>query len=291
MDKDIWLIPKKAFFLLKRNDPLRMAGATAFFTSFSLPFIVIILVQLFGLVLNRQELSIQLFRNLANIVGNPGEQQIQDISRGFRRLATNGYVASAGFVFLLFVVTTLFKVIKDSIHQLWQVKKTKGQWWSGLLPRLKAIGLILLIGILLLLDLAAESLLAVIRYDVAGFRPDNASLIFKVIHQLISFVIITGWMLSLFLYLPDSRFSLRVTMKGALLTGGLYTVGKLLLKWLLVSSNIHRVYGTAGAFVVILLFVFYIALILYFGAAFTAVLAEHYGEATRSARHPRIIEQ
>ena len=121
-----------------------MAGATAFFTSFSLPFILIILVQLFGLVLDRRELSQELFHSLASILGDPGGQQIREISRGFRRLAINWYVAMGGFVFLLFVVTTLFKVIKDSFHQLWQVKRTEGRWSVSLLPRLKAVALILL---------------------------------------------------------------------------------------------------------------------------------------------------
>ena len=101
MDKGTWQIPKKAFLLLKRNDPLRMAGATAFFTSFSLPFILIIFIQLFGLVLNRHEFSQQLFHSLSGILGDPGEQQIRDISRRFRRLATTEFIAVGGFIFLL----------------------------------------------------------------------------------------------------------------------------------------------------------------------------------------------
>ena len=290
MDKQNWQLPKNAFLLFKRNDPLRMAGATAFFTSFSLPFIIIILVQLFGLVLNRKELSQQLFHSLAAILGNPGEQQIREIARGFRRLATNGYVAAGGFVFLLFVVTTLFKVIKDSIHQLWQVEQTKGPWLAGLLPRLQSVGLILLIGILFLLDAVVEGLLAVVSYDMGGVDHHTASAIFVVLHQFISLIIVSGWLLSVFRYLPDARFSLRVTAQGALLTSVLFTVGKLLLKLLLVSSNIQTIYGAAGAFVVVLLFVFYIAFILYYGVAFTAVLAIKCGEVPRPVGHARLVK-
>ena len=260
-----------------------MAGATAFFTSFSLPFIVIILVQLFGLALDRHKLSQQLFHSLSEILGTSGEQQIRDISRGFRRLATNIWVATGGFIFLLFVVTTLFKVIKDSIHQLWRVEPIASKWSASLLPRLKAVGLIVLIGILFLLDVAIEGLLAVFRYAIAGEGARTISIVFTLVEQLISFVIFTVWILCVLLYLPDARFSLRVTVKGALLTGALFTVGKLLLRWLLVSSNIQRVYGSAGAFVVVLLFVFYMALILYYGAAFTAVVAER----SKAALRPR----
>jgi len=276
-----WQIPKKAFWLLKRNDPLRMAGATAFFTSFSLPFILIILIQFFGLVLDRRQLSQHLFHGLSDVVGNPGEQQIRDISRGFRRLVTNSYIAVGGFIFLLFVVTTLFKIVKDSINQLWQIQPAEGKLSDSLLPRLRSIGLILFAGILFLADLATESLLAVLRDAVIGWGPSAGSTISFVLQQLISFGIVTGWILSLFLFLPDGRFSFKVTAKGALLTGALFTVGKLVLAWLLISSNIRQIYGTSGAFVVVLLFVFYIALILYYGAAFTAVLAEHGKEVVR----------
>jgi membrane protein len=286
--KGSWQILKRAFLLLKRNDPLRMAGATAFFTSFSLPFILIILIQLFGLVLDRQQLSRHLFHGLSDVVGNPGTQQIREISRGFRRLATNGYIAAGGFIFLLFVVTTLFKVVKDSINQLWQIQPADGKLSDNLWPRLRSIGLILLAGLLFLADLATESLLAILRHAVIGWGSMAVSTISFVLQQLVSFGIVTGWIVSLFLFLPDGRFSVKVTVKGALLTGALFTVGKLVLAWLLISSNIRQIYGTSGAFVVVLLFVFYIALILYYGVAFTAVVADYGKEAVRPAAHARL---
>jgi membrane protein len=288
--KTNWQILKKAFLLLKQNDPLRMAGATAFFTSFSLPFILIILIQLFGLVLDRHQLSQHLFKSLSDIFGTPGEQQIRDISRGFRRLVTNAYIAIGGFIFLLFVVTTLFKVIKDSINQLWKVQPHGEKWSDSLLPRFRSIVLILFAGILFLVDITGEGLLMIFRHSIIQLGPATASAIFLLLRQLIAFVIITGWVISLFLYLPDGRWSFTVTLKGALLTGALFTIGKWVLGWLLISSNIQQIYGTSGSFVIVLLFVFYIALILYYGAAFTAVLADDGKEILRPAAHARLLK-
>ena len=262
---------------MKKNDPLRMAGATAFFTSFSLPFILIILIQLFGLVLDRQQLSQRLFKSLSEILGDSGEQQVRTISRGFRRLATNWYIAAGGFIFLLFVVTTLFKVIRDSINQLWGLRPTGERLSDALLPRLRSVGLILLAGLLFLVDSSGATLLLYIRHSL-GLDARSAMVLFFILRQLISLLIIICWFLSLFLFLPDGRWSFRVTMKGAILTGLLYTVGKFVLGWLLISSNIQQLYGTAGAFVIVLLFVFYISLILYYGAAYTAVLADKTGD-------------
>jgi membrane protein len=282
-----WQIPQKAFVLLRKNDPLRMAGATAFFTSFSLPFILIILIKLFGLVLNPGKLSDHLFRSLSYILGHPGVRQIRDTLQEFQGLATNGYIAAGGFVFLLFVVTTLFKVIKDSVNQLWEVQIIEGRLADTLLPRLRAILLIVLAGLFFLLDLGGEAFLVVVRDSIGGFGLGTGHVLYFMLRQLISFVIFTGWIAVLFLYLPDGRFSFGVTCRGALLTGALFTGGKFFLGWLLVSSNIKHLYGAAGSFVLVLLFLFYISLILYYGAAFTAAWAAYRQDPVRPASHAR----
>ncbi|HXO77051.1 MAG TPA: YhjD/YihY/BrkB family envelope integrity protein, partial [Puia sp.] len=124
---------------------------------------------------------------------------------------------------------------------------------------------------------SGATLLLYIRHSL-GLDARSAMVLFFILRQLISLLIIICWFLSLFLFLPDGRWSFRVTMKGAILTGLLYTVGKFVLGWLLISSNIQQLYGTAGAFVIVLLFVFYISLILYYGAAYTAVLADKTGD-------------
>jgi membrane protein len=287
--KGAWQIPQRAFILLRKNDPLRMAGATAFFTSFSLPFILIILIQLFGLVLNRGELSDHLFRSLAHILGYSGVRQIKDTLQGFQRLATNIYITIGGFIFLLFVVTTLFKVIKDSINQLWAVQTTGERLADTLLPRLRAILLIVLAGLFFLLNLAGETFLVVLRDSVSGLGFGAGHVLHFMFRQLISIVIVTGWIAVLFLYLPDGRFSFGVTCRGALLTGTLFTVGKFFLGWLLLSSNIKRLYGGAGSFVIVLLFLFYVSLILYYGAAFTATWAAYRKDPVRPAATARRV--
>jgi membrane protein len=156
-----------------------------------------------------------------------------------------------------------------------------------LLPRLRAILLILLAGLLFLLDVAGEAFLVVLRDSISGLEPGTGHVLYFILQQLISFVIVTGWIAILFLYLPDGRFSFGVTCTGAILTGALFTGGKFFLGWLLLSSNIKRLYGAAGSFVIVLLFLFYISLILYYGAAFTAAWAAYRKDPVRPAVHSR----
>src|SRR4028118_1686647 len=97
---------RDSFKELIKNDPLRMAGATAFFTTFALPPILIIIIQLLGLVFNPEKISQQLFEELAKIIGPASVHQIISTLTAFHKLAYNWFVTVAGFIFLGFVATT-----------------------------------------------------------------------------------------------------------------------------------------------------------------------------------------
>src|SRR3954447_6470154 len=125
--KEFLKICADAFNEFKQNEPLQLAGATAFFTTFALPPILIILVQIIGVVFRIQNLRDKFFVQLAHILGRQSAAQVRETFLGFTSLAKNWFVVAGGFVFLMFVATTLFKVIKDSINRLWNVKGAAGQ--------------------------------------------------------------------------------------------------------------------------------------------------------------------
>src|SRR5215216_4487294 len=120
--KELGKILGVSFGEFKRNEPLRLAGATAFFTTFALPPILIILVQIIGVLFSINNLSDKFFGHLAELLGRESARQVRSTFFGFTSLAKNWVIAIGGFIFLMFVATTLFKVIKDSINQLWNVK-------------------------------------------------------------------------------------------------------------------------------------------------------------------------
>ena len=107
-----------SFEELKANEPLRLAGATAFFTTFALPPILIILVLIIGVAFKREYLRDKFLAQLAEIVGKQGAQQVKVTFAGFTAMSGNWIITVTGFIFLIFVATTLFKVVKDTINQL-----------------------------------------------------------------------------------------------------------------------------------------------------------------------------
>src|SRR4051812_26649016 len=118
-------ILKKAYASLKSQNPLRLAGATAFFTTFALPPILIIIIHTFGLFYNPEAMQRGVFAQLADVLGKESSVNLFKIFSRFQQLANNWLIAIVGFIFLLFVATTLFHVVRTSMNDLWCIKLEK----------------------------------------------------------------------------------------------------------------------------------------------------------------------
>lgn len=289
--KSILSTLRVAFQVLQKNDPLRLAGATAFFASFALPPILLILVQVLGLLFNRRSIGRQLIMRLGELVGQESAEQVVITLRGFRGLAQTWPVAIVLFIFLLFVATTLLKVIKGSLNQLWMIRKTgKESFLQSLMDRLRSLIVIGAAGILFLASLMAESVHAFLGSYVNDIFPRAAFVFSGVFTQLASLLIVTSWFAVLLRYLPDARPTWKVAFSGALLTGVLFSIGKLVLRRLLYGGNIGILYGASASAVLLMLFIFYSALIFYYGAAFTKVWSEFKHRPMQPVRHATFYE-
>jgi membrane protein len=275
-----------SFQEFKRNEPLRLAGATAFFTTFALPPILIILVQIIGFVFTVKNLRDKFFLHLAEILGTQSAGQIRVTFLGFTSLANNWLFAIGGFIFLMFVATTLFKVIKDSINQLWNVRPARKQPFKlQLESRLVSLVIILLAGILFLGGILAEGLEAFLHHYTGTLHSDTANFLNKLLSNVISIAIVTTWFAILFKVLPDAKTTWKVVIAGGLFTGILFSIGKIIIRYALVMGNLSNIFGASSSIVLLLLFVFYSAFILYYGACFTKVFATYIKEPIKAAPH------
>jgi membrane protein len=268
-------ILRRAYALLRRNDPLRLAAATAFFTTFALPAILIILIQVFGLIFSRRTISRHILEHLSDVLGVATVNDLHTTLRNVRHLATNWYIATGGFLFLVFVSTTLFAVIKDSLNQLWDIKVTQKANIVFLLKyRARSFAIILATGILFLIVFLAEGLQDMLSEYFNEVWGHDFVILQNIVNQIVSLAVVCTWFTVIFRFLPDGHFSWRVVFTGGLFTGILFTIGKLLLSVLLSYSSMKTIYGASTYMVLMLLFVFYSAFIFYYGACFTRVWAE-----------------
>ena len=258
------------------NDPLRMAAATAFFTTFALPPILIIIVRTLGLFMDRHQLGEHILQELGKVLGPESKNSILLAIHSFLGLQHNFFVAVALATFLLFVATTLFKIIKGSLNQLWNIRKRPGNdVLSQLLSRAVSVGIILLGG---LLFLALQFIINGQHMIGRRFETQYPGVVFYgnlIISQALLVIAATIWFMVLFLFMPDGRPHRKAALAGAFITSLLFNAGKWVLQILLRPGPVNHFYGTSGALVLVLLFVFYSSLILYFGAAFIRVYGEH----------------
>jgi len=288
---NIFALLRKSFEEFRKNDPLRMAGATAFFTTFALPAVLIILIQVFGLILNPRFMSRQLFINLGEVVGRNTAVELHKTLFNVRLLFRNWYEATLGFLFLIFVATTLLKVIKDSLNQLWNIRMvTKMGFRFTLLTRVKSFLVILVAGVLFLVVLLAEGGLDMVQKTANGPVVQHGVLAKTFIREIILLLMVTVWFSMLFKFLPDARPSWKTVIAGAFFTGFLFTIGKLLLQWVLSYSSMQTIYGASTSSVLLLLFVFYSSFIFYYGACFTKIWAEAYNKPIPPAKHAEKYE-
>lgn len=289
--KNVALALVNAYKLLVKNDPLRLAGATAFFTTFALPPILILLIQLLSLIFHKRDIAMELVANLRGTVGDDSVKQVVEILKGFRGLAINLPIAIGGFIFLLFVATTLFKVIQSSLNQLWLVRKSGiKRFRMALLVRLKSTLVIIFTGILFIASLAAESLKVIFGNYLDHVIPGGGFYLNGALSTLVSVTIVWIWFSALFRYLPDGIPTWKVALIGGLLTSILYNAGVIFLRWMLSISNIGAVYGGSASLVLLLLFVFYASLIFYYGAAFTKIWGDHLGSPIQPISYAELYE-
>ncbi len=264
--------------LFVKNDPLRMAGATAFFTMFALPPILIILVQVFSLFINPQTIRQELFSGLSEIFGKEAVRLIITVIKAFNNLTYNWAATIIGFLFLTFVATTLFKVIKSSLNQIWDLPVRQHQKAITTIgSRLQSLVVILSTGLLFSLAVFIEALQAFIGNYFFKILPSVSPFFNRFQAFVISTLIMATWFLMIFRYLSHARPTWRIAWVGALFTSLLFSFGKMLLHLLLSYNNINSIYGASASVVLLLLFLFYSAMMLYYGAAFTKTWAEYKG--------------
>ena len=193
-----------------------------------------------------------------------------------------------GVTTLVIGATTVFGEIQESINIIWQVKtKPKKAWLKLVQDRLLSGSLIVTLGFLLLVN---GALLAV-SDKLKTFLPDITILFFHIINNVISFVVITVLFAVIFKVLSDVKIAWRDVRSGAIFTAVMFMLGRLVIGIYIGLSATSSTYGAAGSLIALLLWVYYTAAILYFGAEFTKAYADFYGKRIQPADFAVHVEQ
>jgi len=285
-------ILKAAFKGFSDDLALKYSASLAYYTIFSLAPLLLLLISLAGIVLGKDAIENKVFSEINGIVGNDAARQIQDMIKNLEISGKSTISVIIGIFTLIIGATTVFGEIQQSINIIWQVKpKPKKGWLKMLKDRLLSGSMIVTLGFLLLVSLALNGALDAFSDYLKRYLPDITVTLFNILSSVISFIVITVLFGIIFKVLPDARISWDDVRSGAIFTAILFMIGRLVIGIYIEKSGTSSTYGAAGSLIVILLWIYYTAAILYFGAEFTRAYVDFKGKRIEPAEYAVHIEQ
>jgi membrane protein len=279
--RNFWDLIKATFTQWNDRDPFSNSIIIAYYTIFSLPGLLVIIINIAGYFYDKKEITTQLSFQIESMMGGDIASDIESIV-GKASEAKGTVLASVlGIITLLFGATGVFYQLQQMLNKIWKVKpkvKTTHKLLELIRDRLFSFGLILVVGFLLLVSLMLSAALSALSSWVVIHLSESLNVIFKVLDVLISLSVITFLFAALFKYLPDVKIKWKDVWAGAFLTAILFVVAKFALGLYFGQSDPGSTYGAAGSVILIMLWVSYTGLILLFGAEFTQVYITSRGE-------------
>jgi membrane protein len=277
------IIPK----LLKRtlqefidDDCPALAAALAYYTVFSLPPLILIVIKSVGSILGRAAVEGKIEQQIVGLVGPRAAEQVQTMIAEASIDGSRWLTWTMGIAALVFAATSAFAQLQSSLNRAWEVKPDPhaGGLRKFLLKRVLSFGMILAVGFLLLVSLAISAALSAFGDALAWLLPVYLSKhVLWATSSVVSLVVITALFAALYKVLPDAQIDWRDAITGAVATAILFALGKYLIGLYLGNSNALTPFGAAGSLALILLWTYYSAMIFLLGAEFTQVWAKDHG--------------
>ena len=280
-----WSTLKKAAQAFVANDPMSKAATIAYYTVFSMPAVLILTIMAAATLYDESTVRAALLGQAAKLIGPSTTVQVGEMLEQARVTETRFWAKVIGFVTLGVSAGTVFASLQTALNDVWKVEAKPGRAiWKYLGTRLLSLALVGGFGFLMLVSLILDTALVAFAERLTLWLSGIAAVVVTVLNLLLSFGIITVVFAVLFKLLPDARIRWRDVWSGAVLTTGLFTLGKYLIGLYISYANVGDAYGAAGAIIIILVWVYYSTVIMLFGEHFTHQysIAEH-GRAAPSA--------
>lgn len=262
------------------REPFRNAAVIAFYTIFSLPGLLVIIINLAGYFYGEEAITRRISSEIEGMIGGSTAKDIEAIIANASMHGDSTFASIVGIATLIFGATGVFYQLQQTLNQIWEVKPDPGQKTKIIkmvVDRIFSFGLILVVGFLLLVSLVLSAMLTVLSNWVAVYFSETFNLLFRLLDVSLSLCVITFLFASIYKVLPDADIPWRDVWVGALVTSLLFVLAKYALGLYFGYSNPASAYGAAGTIILIMLWVSYAGLIILFGAEFTRVYANRHG--------------
>ena len=284
---------KEAFTDWKDDEAPRLGAALAYYTIFSLAPLLLIAVAISGLAFGREAAQGQVVDEIGGLLGETGGKAIEEMVENARKPSEGVLATIAGLVALLFGASGAFNELRQAMNTVWEVPEREGGGIKGLIKdRLLSFAMVVFIGFLLLVSLLASAALSAMGELMGGFMTEKLHLL-QIVNTVLSLGVVTVLFAMIFKFLPDAQpvVAWKDVWTGAFMTAILFTIGKVAIGLYLGRGTVGSAYGAAGSLLVILVWVYYAAQILFFGAELTQVYASRHGSRKAVPQAAAVLAQ
>ena len=274
--KSLWTILKNTVQGFSDDKITRLSAALSYVTIFSFAPFILVIINIGAFF--AQDVEGKLFGQLSSLLGN-------DVAKGLQEVVHNAEVADKsllttiiGIGVILFSATTVFASIQESLNTIWGIKpKPKKGWLKLIKNRLLSFSVIIALGFILLVTMSLSSIIGLLNERLMAYYPDVTVVLFKIVGIILNVGFTSLVFLLIFKMLPDAKIKFRDVAIGAFITTLLFLIGQYAISIYLSSSNIASLYGAAASILLLLVWVYYSATIVYIGAEFTKAWADELG--------------
>lgn len=290
--KDLGQLLKETFKEWNALDPFRESAVIAYYTIFSLPGLLIMVIKSAGALFGEEAIRGEITGQISGMIGQEAAEAVQSMIKNALSTQDSTFALVVGVGSLLFGATGVFFQLQKSFNQIWEVEPNPNNGIIKVISnRATSFGMILVVAFLLLISLIISTILSTLSNWMMTFLPEYMIYLIRVVEILISLLLIGILFGFMFKTLPDREIGWKTVGIGGIVTAVLFTLGKEGLSVYFGITNPASTYGVAGSIVLILLWVSYACLILFFGAEFTKVYARFYGHRTKVSKHAKNKEK
>ena len=277
-----WQLLVKSFNHFNNFNGFKLSAALSYYTVFSVAPLLIVIISLAGVFFGRLAVEGRVYHQISGLVGSDTALQIQAIIRNTQESNHGKLGGLIGTVILLIGASGVFSEIQSSINYLWSIPDPKKKaFLIAIFRKLISFSLLIAFAFLLLVSLVANALLEILSDRLKGLFSDSLLNLFNFVNLALILLVISSMFMLIFKILPNSSISWKNAFVGALATSILFLIGKFIIGFYLGHSKIGATYGTTASIVILMLWIYYSSIILYFGACYTAVLADSRGHPIR----------
>lgn len=264
-----------------RHRDARLGAALAYYSVFSLGPLLLIVVSIAGLFFGTDRVTAALSDQFKSLLGPLGSQAVEAMLKGAGSLSGGIVTAAIGIGLLVVAAVGVVVQLKDAINTIWETKEPEGAGWSVYLRTyLVSFAGIMGLGFLLAVSLVVNTALSALSAWFGG----GEAFVWQVLNFLVSLAVLSGLFAMLFKWFPDAEVTWRSAIVGGAMTALLFNIGKLMISWYIGRQGLESTYGAAASLVVLLIWVYYSAQIVLFGAEVSHAHAQNRAHTSSSVQ-------